>query len=244
MEVKFRNSAGRLLSLLNSLDHGQGLGQQLIPVFLAKKIPTESKDISIEGARAISELHTLYAKVLEDLATADMNEDERNVLVRGLVQLQNMMYPHTITQPPRQVSQAELALLEMLAAKLPREPEIGSKDFDSIKESIEALKEAVNESPLDGVLRIVLLELIRLSEDAINRYHIYGAQGLKKAFKGMLAEVAEIYIQEDLSVEEVTQSSVWKKAVAHIKLFDKVAAKLMQYGPVLEKASKLLIGND
>lgn len=240
---KYENSAGRLLAILESLQHGQPAAQQLIPMMFGQPAPGNDKEISIEGVKAITELHILYANFLQDLANADMSDEERLVLEKGLSPLQTLMYPMALNQGLRLVSEAEKALLEVCATRLPKENKIDEKDIEEIQESIKSLKTEINELPEESILRKILLELSRLSEDSINRFNIYGSKGLKKAFKNMLAEVAEVYLQDEEDESKIKESSAWDKAVKHLKLFDSIAAKTMKYKPLLERASQYFIGN-
>jgi hypothetical protein len=153
------------------------------------------------------------------------------------------MYPASADQPIRSVSEAEKALLEVCATRLPKESIIEPEEFDQILQSINDLKECVSELEEGSILKTILLELIRLSEDAISRFNIYGAKGLKRAFKNMLAEVSEIYLQDDEDVSEIKDTTSWNKATEHLKKFDVVAAKAMKYKPYIEKVSGFLIGS-
>ena len=72
----------------------------------------------------------------------------------------------------------------------------------------------------------------------MDQYTIHGARGFKDAFKKMLAELMEVYLDEG---SQVSKKSWWKKAVGHAKLFDGVAAKLMKYKPLLENAGKIFM---
>ena len=240
---KYENSAGRLLAILESLQQNQPAAQQLIPIMFGKPAPSNEKEISIEGVKAVTELHILYANFLQDLANADMGDEERAVLEKGLSSLQSLMYPMALNQGLRLVSEAEKALLEVCATRLPKENKIDETDINKIQESIQALNAEINELPTESTLRKILLELSRLSEDSINRFNIYGSKGLKKAFKGMLAEVAEVYLQDEEDEAKIKESPAWGKVVEHLKLFDSIAAKAMKYRPLLEKASQYFIGN-
>jgi len=241
-QPKYPNSAGRLLAILESLQQNQQYGNQLIPLLLGEAAPKDGKDLSLAGVKAITELHKLYADFLQDLANADMSDEEKAVLENGLSSLGNLMYPQAINQNIRQVSEAEKALLEVCATRLPKEAVIDNGDMELIQESIKKLKESVKELSTTSILRTILLELIRLSEDSINRYNIYGSKGLKAAFKSMLSEVAEVYLQNEENESDIKNSSGWKRAVEHIRLFDSVASKTMKYKPLLEKAGQFLIG--
>lgn len=80
--------------------------------------------------------------------------------------------------------------------------------------------------------------------DAIARFTIHGARGLKRAFKEMLADAAEFYGMADPATErsELKSSATWAIIVKHLRTVDVVASKLLKYKPLLEGASQLLIG--
>jgi len=242
-EPKYPNSAGRLLAILEAIQSGKPVAQQLVPILFWEEAPSNEKDISLQGVKAVTELHILYATFLQDLADSNMSKEERTVLEKGLSSLENLLYPIALNQGLREVSEAEKALLEVCATRLPKENIIDETDFENIKESIQSLRTAISELDNHPTLKNILLELARLSEDSINRFNIYGAEGLKKAFKNMLAEVAEVYLQDDEDIVEIKENPAWDKAVKHLKLFDSVAAKAMKYRPLIEKASQYFIGN-
>ncbi len=239
---KYSNSAGRLLAILETLKQNQSAAQQLVPIMLGKSEPKDNKIVAIDGIKVVIELQKMYLEFLEDLDNADIGEEERSVLIKGLSSLDTLIFIHAVNQGMRQATESEKALLEVCATRLPKENNINDNDTKKIKESIDELRGAIDKLPNDSVLRQMLLELARISEDAINRFHIYGAKGLKRAFKEMLSEVSEIYIQEEENVTEIKGSTAWKKIVEHLKLFDSIAAKGMKYRPLLEKASQYLLG--
>ncbi len=236
-KLQYPNSAGRLLIILNQLKPNQAAGGQLIPLMFGSAKTNEPKSI---GLKSLLELHILYAEFIPDLDDADIPNTEKNVLVKGLSSLESMMYPSSVGEGMRGVTEAEKALLEVCATRLPKEKVIDDEDLVKVQESIQTLKKSISELPPESILRNVLLELIRLSEDSINRFNIYGAKGLKKAFKSMLAEVAEIYMQNDEDVSDIKDSDAWGNALKHLKLFDFVASKAMQYSPLLERTTLLL----
>ncbi len=243
LEPKYPNSAGRLLAILDSVKSNVSFIDQLGPLFFDKKqIQKDIAHNSVLGVDVIVQLHLVYGEFVKDLANADIPDEEKNVLINGLSSLKSMMYPVNSGQNMRAVSDAEKALLEVCATRLPKENVISDNDVELIKSSIEALKDSIHELPSDSILRTVLLELVRLSEDSINRFNIYGSKGLKKAFKNMLAEVAEIYLQDEEDVSQVKDTTAWTKAKDHLQKFDAVAAKAMKYKPLIEKASGYLLG--
>ncbi len=237
---KYPNSAGRLLAILEGLKPQGTLTQQLLPLIFDRQMPGNAHEQSIENIKVLTELHIMYVEFLQDLANADIPDDEKSVLEKGLVSLATLMYPAASNQGARVVSESEKALLEVCATRLPKENVLEDSDIENIRESISLLRETIEELPDASILRNILLELARLSEDSINRFNIYGAKGVKKAFKDMLAEVAEIYLQDEEDVSDIKSTPAWDKAIKHIKLFDSVAAKAMKYKPLLEKASQYL----
>jgi len=240
---KYHNSAGRLLAILESLKSNQPVVNELGPLFFGEAATQDVKHKSLLGIKSITQLHIIYANFVEDLENAEMGDEEKAVLMKGLASLTTLMYPTSTDQGMRVVSEAEKALLEVCATRLPKENVIETEDIELILSSIQELKDLVVDLPEKSVLKTILLELIRLSEDAISRFNIYGAKGLKTAFKGMLAEVAEVYLQDEEDVSEIRDNKGWKKVTNHLKTMDKVAAKVMKYKPLIEKTSNFLLGS-
>ena len=239
---RYLNSAGRLLAVLESLQPKK-TAEQLIAIMFDSEPPKDAGDLSIIGIKAITELHLLYVTFLQDLTDANISDKEKSVLQSGLSTLENLMYPAALNQGMRPASESEKALLEVCATRLPEEDDLAEEDLNRIRESIKSLRDTIEELPSDSVLRRILLELTRLSEDAVNRFNIYGAKGLKRAFKDMLAEVAEVYLQDEEKLSEIKETSNWQILVQHLKLFDSIAAKLMKYTPYIEKGKQFLLGD-
>ena len=242
IEPKYPNSAGRLLAVLDSLEHNKPFSDQLAVIILGRSAIKNEKDKLLQGLKAVGELHKLYVTFLEDLDNTNMTEDERSVLINGLASLYEIIYPNPakITGNIRRITDAEKALLEVCATRIENESVITEEDLSKIRQSIDGLRESATSLPKHSVLREVILELARLSDDAVNRFNIYGARGLKYAFKNMLAEVAEVYMHEETK-EELKDNTTWDKAVKHIKLVDAIAGKVMKYQPLLEQMSGYLL---
>ncbi|MFT6987168.1 MAG: hypothetical protein ACJAT7_003021 [Psychromonas sp.] len=242
LKPRYPNSAGRLLAILENVKPNKPFISELGPLFFEEAPTKDAAQKALLSIRSLSQLHSIYAEFIKDLSEADIPDEEKNVLITGTASLVSMMYPTSADQNMRAVNAAEKALLEVCATRLPKENVIEPDDIENILQSIIELKQCVSDLPAGSILKTILLELIRLSEDSINRFNIYGAKGLKKAFKNMLAEVAEIYLQDDEEVSEIKKSNAWKKASEHLKIFDSVAAKAMKYKPLIEQASGYLLG--
>jgi hypothetical protein len=242
-EVKYQNSAGRLLALLKQLKPNQPFVNQLAPLLLNKDVANDHKSKSSLGLQCIFSLHQMYAQFIEDIENSEMSEEEKAVYMKGLNSLATIVFPTNFDKGVRQISEAETALLEVCATRIKKEAVLDKNDIEIIRSLISELKGEIESLPKKDPLKIILNELIRLCEDAINRFHIHGADGLKKAFKGMLAEVAEIEFHSDIDTKEVKKSEKWTKTVNLIKKVDEVAAKTLKYKPLLESGSKLFLGD-
>lgn len=242
-QPRYPNSAGRLLSILENIKGGQSFVVQLGPLFFNEIPRDDIAQKTLLGIKAMNQLHLIYVSFVEDLDEADIPQEEKSVLLKGLESLNSLMYASSMDQAMRIPTEAEKALLEVCATRLPKENNLEAEDLELISKSIFDLKALVGELTSNSILKTVLLELIRLSEDSINRFNIYGAKGLKSAFKNMLAEVAGIYLQDQEDVAEIKNTTAWGKVTDHLKTFDKVASSVVKYKPLLEKASGFMLGS-
>ena len=80
----------------------------------------------------------------------------------------------------------------------------------------------------------------RLSRNALDQYNIYGARGFKAAFKRMLSEQMEVYLEQ--GAKNIQDKPWWKQAVDHVKQIDAIAARLLECKPLLESVGALLLG--
>ena len=234
---EFNNSAGRLLSLLQMLQSKQSHFDTVAPFFEGNTAANECK------ARAyikfMAKVGATFDEFITDIETSDKIPDPtRGVIKSGITKLIDIAYTTTPHGAPPALQDAEIALIRMAGSMLDAEPDIEEDDAEKIRNSIEQLREALEDSDVSKSARIAMLEVCRLSRNALDQYTIHGARGFKDAFKKMLAELMEVYLDEG---SQVSKKSWWKKAVGHAKLFDGVAAKLMKYKPLLENAGKIFM---
>lgn len=240
-EPKYPNSAGRLLSVLSQIESNQHIAVRLSSLLNDKKLSNADKyEMSIFGCQSIKELHLMYSAFLEDMKSVDINDEQRDVLLSGLKTINRCIYHTNLEANLQALSDAEKSLLEVCATVLPREGILEPDDLNKIQKSIQELQKQLNESDTDPDLKIILQELIRLSQDSINRFNIYGAKGLKKAFKGMLAEVAETYLKTS-DKENLKNNEAWMSINNHLKTFDTVTSKLLEYAPLLENVKNFFL---
>jgi len=242
-DPEYQNSAGRLLALLTSLKKNQNLIDE------APKILGEKADGAQEKQQLalslLMEMHRVYLEFRQDMFDAEINDQQREVLLSGLSSVQQSLYPVQLNAGWREITEAEVSLLKVCATFIVQDAPITKDDLEAIRTSIAELRSQVESGSLSPTLRKALLELIRLSEDAISRFNIYGARGLKKAFKSMLADAAELYGMTDSQKDatELKKSGAWGAIIRHLKLVDSIASKLLKYRPLLQGASTLLLGD-
>jgi hypothetical protein len=238
---EYQNSAGRLLALLSVIPKNKNLLESLPLLFGAAANSMQQRHKATMSA--LVDLHNLYMEFREDMMGPEINEKQRNVILGGLVALEDSLSPIALNTSMRPVGEAEAALLRVAATLLPEDGLVTDDDLRKIRESTSKLRSLVEQGDISPTLRKALLELIRLSEDAISRFNIHGPRGLKKAFKSMLAEAAELYGFMKSSEEqgEPSQSTTWSVIVCHLKMFDEIAARIMKYRPLIESSVPLLI---
>lgn len=241
-DPEFCNSAGRLLAMMAAVPAGSALNEVLPPLIgVTSKNPNEKQQATLVF---FLELHKVYLEFREDMLDAAINDQQRNTLLSGLTSLEQTLYPTQFNGALRAPTEAELSLLKVCATFIDQEAPITKDDIQAIRDSIAELRSRVEDGAISPTLRKALLELIRLTEDAISRFNIHGARGLKKAFKAMLADAAELYGMTDPKQdrEELKKSGTWAAILKHLKTVDLVASKLLKYRPLLEGASTLLLG--
>lgn len=242
-EPEFRNSAGRLMALLKAVPEGKALTEVLPPL-----IGVNTKNAQQKQQAALTflmELHKAYLEFRQDMLDAQINDLQRETMLTGIASIEESLYPVQLNGAMRKPTEAELSLLKVCATFISQEAPITKDDIDVIRESVADLRRVVENGDISPTLRKAILELIRLTEDAISRFNIHGARGLKRAFKAMLADAAELYGMTDPNKDrdELQKSGVWAAIVGHLRTVDAVASKLLKYKPLLEGASQLFLNH-
>ena len=190
------------------------------------------------------ELQKLHLEFLQDMQDTNISGQQRKVILAGLVNLHQTICPIQLNNGYRAPTDAEKSLLEVAATMIPLEAELEKEDIEKIRESVTDLRTLVEGAEISTSIRKVLLDLIRISENAISRYNIHGARGLQKAFKEMLAEAAMSYglASGEGEREVLKKSGAWAAIVKTLKTFDEIGSRLLKYKPLLENVSQFLLG--
>lgn len=239
-EPTYRNSAGRLLAILSAYPNDK----QVIE-FLPGLMPGVSENVRLRNKQqicfvALREIEELYQQFLDDMANLQIPDLQRQVMLSNLAKVQQTVYPMALNNTIRVLNDAEKQMLEVCETMIPQEDTLEKEDIDAIRESIALLRELVEHGDVSSTLKKTLLELIRLAEDAISRFNIHGARGLKRAFKTMLSEAIDFYYSEGIQErEELKKTGVWQKMMNLVHTMDTVAGKILKYQPWLEKIPQI-----
>ena len=237
---EFNNSAGRLLVLLQALQSRNSY-YDIVATFYG----SDSQATNDFKAKAYLSFMGLvgaaFDEFINDVETSPKIPDEtRPVIKDGLANLVGRAYPIQPTGAPPSMPEAEIALLRMAGSMLEIESEMEESDAEAIRKSIDELRKMLEDSDLSKGARTALLEMVRLSRNALDHYTIHGARGFKQAFKKMLADLMEVYLDEG---KDVAKEPWWKTAISHVKIVDNVAGRLLKYKPLLENAGTIFLGS-
>ena len=237
-ELEYNNSAGRLIALLRMFQPTTSYYDNVASFYEGSKNDVDF--VSNAYLQFMYLLKNTYDDFVKNLTAAEnISGETKGIVFRKLANLNNIIFPTDPTKATRTLSESEVSVLQMVASLMDTEKDITEDDIQSIRNSIENLQETIDKSDLSKSAREALLELVRLTRNALEQYNIYGARGFKKAFKKMLAELMEVCFKEG---KEVQNQPWWNDAVKHLKVVDKVASKLLEYKPLLESVTTLFIG--
>ena len=237
---EFNNSAGRLLVLLQSLK-GRGSYYDEVATLYGENAQAKNDFKAKAYLAYMTLIGDAFEAFIDDIDTSDKIPDGSRIVIKdGLANLVGRAYPISPMNAPPAIPDAEIALLRMAGSMLDAEPDLDESDAESIRKSIDELRALLESSDLSKSARIALLEIVRLSRNAIDHYTMHGARGFKDAFKKMLADLMEVYLQDG---KKVTNETWWSSAIAHVKKVDAVAARLLKYKPLLESAGKLFLSD-
>jgi hypothetical protein len=233
-----RNSAGRLLWLFSSYPQGHPLVNFLPELMTGNPGKTQAEKYQI-CYDSLVEIHELYRQFQQDMENASISDEQRKTILSNLQNLEELVYPGALTNNIRPLGETEKSVLQIAATFIEEEDELEKEDIDEIRESIAALRSLVEGSDVSPTLRKTLLELIRLADDAISRFNIHGARGLKRAFKAMLVEAMDLHSSEN--AKELENSGIWQKIRDLILKMGRVADRILKHRDLIEKAKEWLL---
>lgn len=241
-QPQYENSAGRLLAILTAIPREQSY-LNAIPKFFELPSGTQAEQIQ-SCIAALDQIRQLYDEFCADVLHYQTNPQQGQVLLGGLSELPQTFSPMQLNSQLRAPTVAERSLIEVAATIIPVDGALPDDDIASIRTSIAELRGVVEYSDISPSLRAVLLDLIRMSEDAIAHFNIRGAKGLKRAWMTMLGETVAFYATQPRDSSGSDTTSTWTKIKKHLQLLDTVASKLMRYKPLFEAAKVFFLPGD
>ena len=254
---EFNNSAGRLIALLEMVEGNQNLLAAVSSIYnlgpdTGVPIPRGGfgggggfggKAVSGPQSRAFLDFAKMLGSAFDEFvndveSSSSIPAPQRTAIKSGINRLFSVAYSVNPNQPIQKLEPAEKALLQMAGSMLEAEPVLEETDAEKVRNSIELLRESLEDSEISKSAKIAMLEVCRLSRNALDQYTIHGARGFKKAFKKMLSEMMLVFLDEG---DEKAKTPWWKNAVSHIRVFDSLTAKLVQYNQLLGAGSKLFL---
>lgn len=133
----------------------------------------------------------MYVEFLRDLDATNASDDEKQAYRDGLATLSETLYPSDFNHGFRGLEGGERALLQVAQTRIEQESVVNEGDLSQIRVAIDELREVVNGADIPATLAELFLELIRIASDALARYEITGARGLRQAFRLMLGELID-----------------------------------------------------
>jgi hypothetical protein len=249
LAINYNNSAGRLLAILEHLGEDPKGSRAYVEIFPRVFVKDESGSSFDKSEKLeitydiIHELQALYYKVVNDIENSSMPDAQKSVVLNGITDVRKTINPEQIVGTNFiPIGAAAKSFLEVFAAGIPMLQDVDEEDLELLRQSIEDLRKQLSKSGLDETLKNILLELIRISRDSIDFYEIRGPEGLKNAFKSMMAELYEVHFADKTveEKEEIMTSEPWKAMMGHLGKFDSITSKLIKYKPILEGATQAL----
>ena len=237
----YANSAGRLLAYVSSLAANRPATDIVPPLFgLGGNTPEERQEATVH---ALGQIHSLYREFLEDVKTATANEAQQKVLINGLAGLRGTIFPGNLQAGIRGATEAEKSLLEMAATMIPEDQLITDEEIVAIRKSIADLGTLLTDPTTSAAIQQLIREMVAISEAAIVKYNVFGARGLRRAFKKLLGEFAETFGAQlnQQGRAEAKKSRAWTAVTNHLQIFDTITSRLSRCQPLLSIASAWLL---
>ena len=245
MEVKYNNTAGRLLAIFlearehqdREATHGVWRDVLNLPAVTGNKLRPE-------------EVAQVYGHLVPMLAGLDEIEEEigqerpeaARLYVKNFVSLRIALTPTNLTgqwQATKvHISDVALHQLELCANELPKEGTVPQAELDQISEAVNKLFDEVRSSDLENALKHWILELLSAIKKSIDNYHIFGAKGLRTTFSMLIGEFT-LYSEALKEVKE-RDATIYERLGNMFHSVHSVMMKAKQWLPLLKEGAKVL----
>lgn len=240
-DLQYHNSAGRMLWIMSRYGANVSFANH-VPKLVGGQFSSDHP--ILKACEAQKRLFDLYFELRSDIEGSPLSDKQKHALGEMYADLENRIGVENFAGAPSSPKEGTLALLKMAATMLPEELESPKSELNALLDEIAEVQKMA-QSQSNPTLRRIVLELQRIAKDAIERYQITGAKGLKAAFKSMLAELMETWLHEPQeSQAELHDSPVFQRCLAFLKKVDEIVAKAVKYKPLLEYGLPLLMNGN
>lgn len=190
---------------------------------------------------SLLELNSLFDEFLIELQNASLPEETCEHFRQGFVKIPALLNPQNLGSTMEAFPAAELSLLELAASLMTRTGEASESSLQQIEKDIQRLQTIVREAVLDSSIKTILLELIRIAQDAIARYQIHGKNSLKKGFKMMIGELSDVHRLDETAQAQFKASEAWDAVMNLIKSTDVAANSVIDDKRAIDYFAPLLV---
>lgn len=243
MEVKYNNTAGRLLAILSAFKNKHS------PSMKAQVLWQEVLELpDAEDGSGGPERWTIYRSlesIAEDLEQVE--EDIRQLRPESThLFLQDFnSLKHFVADAPARGSWANPCIddsalrdLELCARELPEEGTVTQDELNQISEAVNKLFNDVKSSDIDDTLKRWILELLSAIKKSIDNYHIFGAKGLRTTFSMLIGEFT--LHSEALKEVKERDATIFERLGNVFHSVHNVMMKAKQWLPLLKEGAKVL----
>lgn len=242
-----RNPAGRLLTISHAIKTAKGQGKAIN--CWAKALGCEPQVVDVY--RGIGDLIDEWDEVRRWVASDSVDPDKRKYFEQHFSEIDRAIAPATIAGAADgyqdQIQDSWLAALQSMALDMPIEGVIDENELDQLRAVIEDLRQTIeNTTELRPMVRLWLLDLVRLMREGLDRYTARGVRGLRESFRRLLGELLD---HPDYCREvQKSKPSLWEKTAKSLTKLSAISSNYRTIIAALEdittRVLKLTFGND
>jgi hypothetical protein len=245
MEVKYNNTAGRLLAIFERLRQ-RSVKQKEVPLWQAWHLAITPEDTNGGSPEAVLQQLAAIVDALAELELRMKEEkgDSAQAYVTELRPLRQAMLATGLmdscgkSATVAAITPERLQFLEICANELPKEGVVPEDELDEIAKAVQELFDQVKDSGIRHPLKRWILELLSSIKKSIDNYHILGAKALRQSLVTIAGEVG-LYADALNDIKKQDSTILDKLGQVFHKVHGLVL-KAKEYWPLIEASGKVL----
>jgi hypothetical protein len=242
--IKADNPAGRLYLIL---EEAKNASANTPTVQVWAKVFGFAPEDKIKLFSYIYLINELYRETIEQInSISDINKE---LYLQHLPNIARVVGPtnldttwNSYVGSLSDVAMHSLAICSDTLSRLQMEQPIEQSSLDALRQEIEELAHTVENSDLDNIIKLVILDQLEAIRKAIWEYKLRGAKGLKEALDSSIMAMVR---NHELFKKEGTKDEV-KRFAKFITKFDSMVSSATKAAELCGKTAKLLgyaVGN-